>query len=94
MNHIDKSINDAIRNVKHEEPLLCFSLWVSTVFIWRSFEVYIEAIETEPYELDGTTPLITLRIGWVEIMFESKQLYRIIYKRKWGFTPLGLKENK
>lgn len=80
-----------VENMSHvlEFPLIDFSIWRVSVFIWKSFKFDLDICETFPYQPDGTIPLIFFRIGWVEFMFENYFLYKKLYRRKYKFDPAG-----
>ena len=56
--------------------------------VYRKAELSIEPLETEPYQFDGSIPLIFVRVAWFEWMFENKWLYTKIYVKKFGRIPL------
>jgi hypothetical protein len=60
---------------------------VSFMLFDKSTGPLIELVETHPYLPDGEIPIIMLNIGRLCIFFENKFLYKLIYKRKYGFIP-------
>lgn len=83
-----KDLKDNMNHIL-EFPLVDFSIWRVSVFIWKSFKFDLDICETFPYQPDGTIPLIFFRIGWVEFMFENYFLYKKLYRRKYKFDPAG-----
>ena len=71
----------------YEEPLFHFFLLGVSLFVWKSFKFKAEAMETEPYAFDGTIPYVFITAGFFEVMFESKCLYKLLYKRKYDRIP-------
>ena len=71
-------------------PLLDFTVGNVTVFVWKKPEFHMTAMETSPYELDGETPLVFIQVGLVEVVFESKTLYKYLYRSKHKNDPPGL----
>lgn len=60
--------------------------------IYRKAELSIEPLETEPYQFDGSIPLIFIRVAWFEWMLENKWLYTKLYVKKFGRIPLEYQE--
>ena len=90
--NIDDKIKQYMDGVKVPTTIFEYHKFGVSLFVWKLPEFYVDVIETEPYQLDGSVPLLMIKIGFVELMFENKLLYKIIYKRKNGFTPMGLEE--
>lgn len=87
---LSEQVNKEIKDLKIPEPILEFSFFSVSVFVWKYFNIEVDLVESYPYEPDGTTPLIMIQLGFVEFMFENKRLYSYLYKRKHGFKPMGL----
>lgn len=56
-------------------------------FIWAKPEFHIQAVETAPYQPDGSYPLVLIQFLWIEFIFDNKELYDDIYKMKHGYYP-------
>lgn len=46
----------------------------------------------QPYALDGEIPLVFLKIGCIQFCFDSKWLYKKLYKRKHNCDPPGIEK--
>lgn len=86
----DEEIQKYIDKIDFPSPIVGFTLFGITFFMWSRPEFYFELIETEPYALDGSMPSIMVHLAWFEFIFESKTLYRFFYKRKYGEEPAGM----
>jgi len=73
-----------------ENPIFFKTVLGITLFVWKKFILEKGIITTEPYTWDGDYPIIYFRLGWLELMFENKRLYKFLYKREYGFCPRGL----
>ena len=80
-----------LENVVTPTPLWYGDVLNLSFFIWSKPELNVEVCETEPYERDGSIPLIFLQIGWLEVMFYNHRLYNFLYNRKYGYLPEILK---
>lgn len=88
--NLDEQIKNSVANVTIPTPSYEFSIWGLSVFVWNKFEFSLEICETEPYAPDGEVPLIMVRTGWLEFLFYSKLLFKLIYKKRHGYSPRGL----
>jgi hypothetical protein len=86
----DMQMSAAMQESNFTVPIWELYLTWITVFIWGELEMRLELVETEPYARDGSHPTIMLQLGWVELMFDSKVLYKFLYRKKYGETPMGL----
>jgi len=87
----DEKINKELKkDLDLPTPLVDFNLGPIGVFIWKYFDFSVDIIETYPYELDGSYPLIMIQLGWIEFLFENKLIYKYIYKIKHNSYPMGL----
>jgi len=68
-------------------PLWSTDIGPVSLFVWRKPELKLETLETYPYQLDGSMPMIFAQAAWFELIFEWPWLYKIIYKRKYGYLP-------
>ncbi len=92
-----KTISEKLREYEAtlpppEEPAYVYTKGPTLIFFFTKFKFELDICETEPYAPDGDAPFIFVRIGWVEFMFESKTLYKLIYKRRHGYEPWGLEK--
>ena len=74
----DSQIRAGMQDLNVPEPVYCFVLFGITFFVWKKPEMRLELVETYPYAPDGEYPTMMLQIGWVELMFDSKLLYKFI----------------
>jgi hypothetical protein len=79
-NNLDEIINETIKNIEIETPLLDFHIFGVLFTIWKTAELSLELCETHPYTPDGDIPLIFVRIGFLDI---NKWLYKKIYDKKY-----------
>lgn len=82
--NIDDIIEKEVKKAEIDCPIFSIYIFKVTVFIWRKFDIYLDFLETNPYALDGTIPIIFLRLGFLEISFYSKKIYKYLYKRKYN----------
>ena len=71
-------------------PLLQLDTSLVSVYIWKKPKISIEALETQPYEFDGSIPMVFIQMGWLEFIVTNKWLYKKVYTRKYGYCPQGL----
>ncbi len=88
--NLDQQIRESISNIEIPLPVYDFSIGPVSIMIWKKFEFHLEICETEPYAPDGEVPLIMLKMGWIEFLFYSKVLFKLIYKKRHGYLPRGL----
>lgn len=88
--NLDEQIKESISKIEFPIPAYEFSVGPLSVFVWNKFEFSLEICETEPYAPDGDVPLIMLKMGWIEFLFYSKTLFKLIYKKRHGYLPRGL----
>lgn len=81
--NLDEKIKNAIEDVEIPLPILNFQVLGVMFSIYKRLEFGISFLETFPYKADGDIPLIFLNIGFAEIMFESKRVYKYLYKLKY-----------
>lgn len=88
LKEMEKAAKEAITDFP--VPLYDAQIFGVSFFVNRRLDFGLFLVETEPYELDGTTPLIVVQFLWFEFIFENKRLYKYLYNKKYGFNPLGL----
>lgn len=82
---LDQQIKDSIKDIDFPIPLFDFSILNVSFLMWKKPEFHILALETRPYEPDGTTPLIMVQFAFFELLFYNKTLHRLIYRLKNGY---------
>lgn len=88
----DERVREAIDNApKPEEPIHCFAGGHVLFLLYKAPKLELDICETYPYAPDGDVPLIFLRLGWFEFLFNNKFIYKTIYKRRYNELPEGLK---
>lgn len=88
--NLDEQIKEHVSKIDFPLPVYEFSILGLSVMVWKKFEFSLEICETEPYAPDGDVPLIMLKTGWTEFLFYSKPLFKLIYKKRHGYSPRGL----
>lgn len=86
-----KNIDEILREEINKEtidfsiiPLFSFQLFGVLFSMYKRVEFSIDILETNPYTPDGDFPLIFLDIGFISLTFESKRIYKYLYKKKYG----------
>ena len=82
--NLDEKIRKDMEEVIIECPILDFYIFGTSFLFYRKPELFFDICETHPYAPDGDIPLIFIRLGWLEIIFESKWIYKKVYKRRYG----------
>ena len=88
LNGLDEEMKKLLSEM--EFPIAEFAIFGLFIWVWKKPQLYIEVMETEPYQFDGEMPTVCLKIAWFEFWFDNKTLYKYLYRRKWGFNPRGL----
>jgi hypothetical protein len=84
---IDEILKEAVENAELDDNrniLFDFYLFGVGFYIYNKFESYVEFLETFPYREDGDIPMIFLKLGFIEVTFENKKIYKYLYKRKYN----------
>lgn len=92
MKSFDKKTQEYLDENPIQPPLFHVSIGGVSIFINKSLQWGIEAIETEPYERDGKIPLVFIFLGPLELLFYSERLYKYAYVKERGYRPYGLSQ--
>ncbi len=87
---IESHIEDESEGFDKTIPIKDFHILGLSIFINRDFTFHFFPIETEPYQLDGETPIVFLQVGWIELCFENKWIYKHLYKLRHKYWPRGI----
>lgn len=76
-------LEEVFKNKDHIDcgpyPIKDISIFGITILIWKQSQGFtVELLETEPYEKNGTYPLIFAKLWYIEVMFCNKLLYKFI----------------
>jgi len=85
--NLDEKIKESIKKMENMDfaiPFFNISIFNVHFSLYKIREMYLDFCETNPYRPDGEIPLIFLRMGHLEIVFESKKLYKYLYKKKYN----------
>lgn len=88
--NIEKAIAEDKEDYKQFTPIWCLPVGNVLVSLERTPELVLEVLETHPYAFDGSIPITFIQIAWLQFTVEWKWLYKILYKRKYGYLPTAL----
>jgi hypothetical protein len=88
--NLDEKIRESMKDVVIPLPVSEIYAFGVSLFIWKEAKFEIDICETEPYQPDGSVPMLFFRFAWFELVFQNKTIYKFFYKRKLGYEPRGL----
>lgn len=93
MDKLDQIVEQELNRIKDDfVPLFYKDFLGLSLMVWNKPELHADYCATEPYDRDGSVPLVFVQVAWFELMFYNRTIYNYLYKRDRGYLPEVLGE--